>query len=76
MAFEIVHDYTEHWDIVGEYKTLTEATTAFHALVSDWGTPDPSSCYLELRYYDEEEGDVTQEELLVHYLTDPETWEY
>ena len=76
MAYEIVHDYTEHWDIISEHETLTEATTAFHQLVQDCGTPDPSSCYLELHYYNEEEGDVTEEDILVHHLTDPETWEY
>ncbi len=76
MAYEIIHDYEAHWDILGEYDTLEEATSAFHQMVKDWGAVDPQSCYLELRYYDEEEGDVTQEDILIHELTDPSTWEY
>ena len=73
--FEIVHDQFEHWQIIGEYQTLEEATSAFNHFVDNHQVEE-EDCYVELRYYDEEIGEITKEEILVHYLTDPDTWNY
>ena len=75
MAYEIIRDQSEHWDTLGEYETLEEATAVFDEIVRTY-QPHEDDCYLELRYYDEKLGDVTQEEIKLHYLTDPETWVY
>ena len=74
MAYEIVHNYTGHWDIQVEHESLEEAVADFEFMVKNWGEVDPSSEYLELRYYNEETGDLV-EELRYHEFTDPETWE-
>ena len=75
MAYEIIHEQAEHWQTLGEYQTLEEATVAFNSFLEDWEVEEDDQ-YLELRFYDEEVGDVTEEEILIYYLTPPETWVY
>jgi hypothetical protein len=73
--YEIIHEFAGHGDCIAEFDTLQEATQGFHKIVREWGEVNPQSYYLELRYYDEVEGDVTEEEILLHELTSPDTWE-
>ena len=74
MAYEIIHNYTGHWDIFSEHETLEEAVAYFDESVKTWGEVDPSSEYLELRYYDEESGDQV-DEIRYHELTPSDTWQ-
>ena len=74
MAYEIIHYYTGHTDIQVEHESLEEAIADFEYIVKNWGEVDPSSEYLELRYYDDESGDQV-DEIRYHELTHPDTWQ-
>ena len=74
MSFKIVHWYTGHNYILEEYEDRQEAITAFDKMVADWGEPDPSDEFLELYWIDEETFDM-EDEIRIHNLTDPDTWE-
>ena len=43
-------------------------------MINEWGEPDPTDEFLELYYYNEETEEMI-DEIVVHYLTDPDTWE-
>jgi hypothetical protein len=74
MSYKISHSFTGHSYILEEYDDKVEAIAAINKMINEWGEPDPTDEFLELYYYNEETEEMI-DEIVVHYLTDPDTWE-
>ena len=73
MTYRISHWYTGHNYILEEHDDKIDAIAAINKLINEWGEPSEDDEFLELYYYNEETHEMI-EDIMVHELTDPDTW--